>query len=248
MIEIAICDDEEKDAAIINSYVKAHLNKEKLDYTICIYRTGEELLDSNRYFHIVFLDIAMGRGMTGIRAGREFRNGNRSTKIIYTTSFRQYFEQALNDVHAFAYLQKPIQKEALILQLKEVLRFIKVESEFIYVNTIEITMNPNLNAAKRKIDINAIYYFEYINRKIKIQTKDTQYWICGQMKNIIDDMQEHSFEECHQNFLVNLAYVDRVKAYELYLKNGKKIPISQRKSAEFREKLNSYLQRSMWEK
>lgn len=248
MIEIAICDDEEQDAAIIKSYLEAYLNEKKLDYIIYVYRTGEELLDSNRCFHVVFLDIAMGKGMTGIRAGQEFRNGNRKTKIIYTTSFQQYFEQALNDVHAFAYLQKPIQKETLISQLKEVLRFIKVESQFIFVNTIEITKNPNLNEVRRKIDINVIYYFEYANRKIKIQTEEAQYWICGQMKSVIDDMQEHSFEECHQNFLVNLAYVDRVKAYELYLKNGKKIPISQRKSAEFREKLNNYLQRSMWEK
>lgn len=83
MIEIAICDDNEKDQEIIQKFVVEYMNEKNFFHTIWTYKTGEELLESEETFNVVFLDIAMGDGMNGIIAGRKLRSISRKTKIIW---------------------------------------------------------------------------------------------------------------------------------------------------------------------
>ena len=137
MIEIAICDDNEKDQEIIQKFVVEYMNEKNFFHTIWTYKTGEELLESEETFNVVFLDIAMGDGMNGIIAGRKLRSISRKTKIIYITSFHQYMEQAFNGVHAFAYLDKPVVKEKINLQLDDVLHIVEEEQAQKQVVTFE---------------------------------------------------------------------------------------------------------------
>lgn len=250
MIEIAICDDDEKDINIIKNYVVEYMNDKNLSHTIWTYKTGEELLESIHSFNVVFLDIVMGDGMNGIFVGRKFRSISRKTKIIYTTSFYQYMEQAFNGVHAFAYLNKPVMKDKINFQLDEVLHIVKEEQEEKQVVTfevIEIVEDYHIDTMIKEFDVDDIYYFEYVNRRIMIRTVKGDFYFVEQMKNLINKMSKYTFESCHQSYLINLKYVKKLKGYELYLKNGEKLPISQKKSAEFREKMNKFIQKSIWE-
>lgn len=113
MVKIAICDDNQKDIEIIQKFLIEYMYVKDIVYSIAIFISGEELLVTNSEFDFIFLDIAMGLGMNGIVAGRKFKSFNQKTKIIYITSFPQYCQQAINNVHAFAYLEKPIQKKYL---------------------------------------------------------------------------------------------------------------------------------------
>ena len=65
------------------------------------------------------------------------------------------------------------------------------------------------------------------------------------MKDLADKMQLHNFETCHQCFLVNLRHVKKIKGYEVFLNNNDIIPVSQKRSAEFRKKLNTFIQNSI---
>lgn len=58
-------------------------------------------------------------------------------------------------------------------------------------------------------------------------------------------MSDYPFESCHQSYLINLKYVKKLKGYDLFLKNGETIPVSQKMSAEFREKMNKFIQKSI---
>lgn len=244
MINIAICDDNHDDIMLIQNYVKEFMDNSKIGYSIVLCTSGEELLQTKILINILFLDISMGKGMNGILVGKNIKKFNNEVKIIYITNFSKYWKEAVNSVHAFAYLEKPILKKNLELQIEEALHLLreyKKERQSMSFKVIEI-VDGILKTNIKKFDLDEIYYFEYINRKIRIHTICGEYYFIGQMKDLTEKMNKYNFESCHQSFLVNLVYVQRVKGYDLYLCNGEKLPISQKKSAKFRMKLNKFIQ------
>lgn len=101
MYQIAVCDDE---PAVCNM-------------------VAEEIKKWNQDIKVFFLDIDM-QGMNGIETGRQIRERDRETKIIYLTSYRDYVIGAFK-VHAFQYLLKPITPMHLIQILEEIFQYVK---------------------------------------------------------------------------------------------------------------------------
>ena len=58
---------------------------------------------------------------------------------------------------------------------------------------------------------------------------------------INDKMKEFGFEMPHKSFVVNLYNVKSVKGYDVYMMDESIVPLSQKKSSEFRSALNVYL-------
>ena len=54
-------------------------------------------------------------------------------------------------------------------------------------------------------------------------------------------MKQYDFCMPHKSFLVNLYQVKSVKGYEIQMMDGQTLPLSQKKSVQFRERLNRYL-------
>lgn len=250
MIYIAICDDNEEDIYLIKELIIEYMNNSHILYKICSYPSGEALLESDDEPDILFLDIAM-KGMNGIETGKKFRSRFHHTAIIYITSFPQYLVQAINSIHAFAYLEKPVHKEDLSAQMDDVLCNLKQEHAERKTVRFRITKVKDGNHVSKEFmdfDISDIYYFACVNRKIMIKTGWGEFFFYQKMKDVIERMKKYNFESCHQSFLVNLQYVRKMKGYDLWLSNGEKIPVSQKKSAEFREKMNIFVHNGIWEK
>lgn len=247
MFSIAVCDDNKKDSTKIVNIVKNYLDTTYIPYEINVFRSGEELLKYQDKIDLIFLDIALD-GINGIQAGRMIREINRNVKIVYTTSFKQYCKQAVNNVHAFAYLEKPVKKEKAEKQLHEILQYIRDEKENIEIvkfEIVEITKEGDIENKIMGFEVKDILYFEYLNRKIKIKLENEEYFFINKMKALADKMQEYNFEICHQCFLVNLRHVKKIKGYEVLLDNNEKLPVSQKKSADFRKRLNKFIQSSI---
>lgn len=228
MIKIAICDDDlitlNHTKEIIESY------KEK-DLQIYSYKSGEELLECEGKFDIIFLDIDMD-GINGIEAAKRIRVYDKKVKIIYVTNYTDYTSSAFS-VHAFGYLVKPIKEEELNEQLDEALSYMQDDEECL----VEFITEDGLV----RIDIKKIYYFEYVSRKIFMKTSDKIYIIREKISVINDKMKEFGFEMPHKSFVVNLYNVKSVKGYDVYMMDESIVPLSQKKSSEFRSALNVYL-------
>ena len=121
MLQIAVCEDEQADRDNLTGILKPLLDKYTEEYRITNFTSGGELLQSDDRFHLIFMDIMM-EGRNGIETGQELYSRNHSAKIIYTTNFGQYCMDAVNTVHAFAFLEKPVSAEALEEQLQAFLR------------------------------------------------------------------------------------------------------------------------------
>lgn len=247
MINIAICDDSKEDIKNIQEYVAEYMRDKGIPFQIHIFLSGDALLKIGDAFEVIFLDISMA-GTNGIEVGKKLKKINKDIKIIYTTSFSEYWMQAVNYVHAFAYLKKPVNVRDVTVQIDEILRNMnnKVkEKQVVGFEVFTIKNGCKVDSIFMNFNVDDLYYFEYVGRKIILKTKKGEYFFVGQMKNVIQKMEKYRFACCHRSFLVNLKYVQSIKGYDLYMRNGDKLPVSQKKSAEFRNKMNEFIQRSI---
>ena len=120
-MKIAICDNDREEAGFLKALVLDILGEQDISCEIFSFEQGEELLESELDYQIVFLDIMLD-GKNGVDVGNEIYRRNRRIKIIFQTNFDEYYREALNRSHAFAYLEKPIEKEELREQLEELLK------------------------------------------------------------------------------------------------------------------------------
>ncbi|MEG0843507.1 MAG: LytTR family DNA-binding domain-containing protein [Romboutsia sp.] len=228
MINIAICDDDvnilKKTKELIENYNRKYLN-------IYMYTSGEELLKSNLEFDIILLDIDMKK-LNGIETAKQIRQYDKKVKIIYVTNYTDYTYSAFS-VHAFGYLVKPLKLEQLYHQLDEALSY----TEESVSELIEFVTNDGVI----RVETKDIYYFEYQSRKVTMKTVESTYIINKKISEIGKEMESYGFKMSHKSFSLNLYNVKTIKGYDIYMMDGSIVPLSQKKSSQFRDSLNIYL-------
>ncbi|MEG0295183.1 MAG: LytTR family DNA-binding domain-containing protein [Clostridium sp.] len=230
MIRIAICDDHKN---IIEDIQKSIESYKGINHEIATFNCGEDLLEGGNRYDLIFLDVDM-TGINGIETARKIREYDKTVKIIYVTSYTDYLNMAFS-VHAFGYLNKPVKEEQIHGQLKEVLSYLaeeKVEEEVLEFITSEGVV---------RLKSSDICFFEYINRKVKLKTLDKSYIIKEKITTIANDMSKYGFFMPHKSFTVNLLHVKSIKGYDIFMMDGSMIPLSQKKSTEFRDEFNMFL-------
>ena len=228
MLKIAVCDDDRQILSKMREYLK---DFEKL-FQISLYSSGEDLLASGESYDFIFLDIDM-KGISGIDTARLLRQRDRKAKIIYVTAYDDFKDYAFA-VHAFAYLVKPVDKEKIQSILREALA---------YTETPETIPSVCFQTSNGLQDISTrdIYYFEYQNRRLKMVTASGDFWIQDSIHHMARRMETWNFLIPHKSFIVNLHHIKNLKGYDILMTDGSVIPLSQKKSADFRKRLASYL-------
>ncbi|MDO5424660.1 MAG: LytTR family DNA-binding domain-containing protein [Eubacteriales bacterium] len=232
MLKIALCDDEKP---VLTQLTRALQDSPYL-LEITPYSSGEALLSATQTYDLIFLDVDM-KGIDGIQTARRLRKKDKQVKIVYLTAYEDYRDYAFS-VHAFGYLVKPVKKETLLRLVKEALEYTK-KAEPPCLLRFETTEGT------RTIDRNDIYYFEYQNRKILMKTRAGDLWLKGSITQLGQRMEKYDFQMPHKSFIVNLAQVKSLKGYDILLMDGSLIPLSQKKSAAFREALGAYLAKQL---
>lgn len=236
MIHVAICEDEQSNIVTLQNLLLEYGKKRNIEFHIIYYRSGKRLVESGKEYHIAFLDVDMPE-MNGIETGKYLWKTNKKCKIIYITNFKNYREIAHNQVHSFAYLNKPVRKELLFQQLDDLICNIIVvpQKEMLRFTTIEqgvIEKCPE-----------EVLYFEYNNRKITMYCQNGTYNIRENIGQVAERMKKYDFAMPHQSFLVNLNDVCKIQKYEISLSNGVIIPLAQKRSPAFRKVFMEYMQK-----
>ena len=248
-MKIAICDDEMKERETLNSMIKQYCDDRKLVCEITFFASGEEIIESENNYRIIFLDISM-KGLDGIETGKILHKKNNKTKIIYVTSYKEYCNRAVNMVHAYAYLTKPIYDVELYQQLDTIISEIdeneKKEIKVEFYNVLEILNGIATEKNMVQLPVKDINYFKYIKqtRKIDLHTRESVFAVSTTMIEIEERMKIYGFETCCRGFLVNLAYVQKIKGLQVFLLDGTVLPVSQKRIVAFKDILNEYIQRS----
>ena len=245
MLQIAVCEDEQADRDNLMGILKPLSDKHEEEYRITNFTSGGELLQSGDRFHLIFMDIIM-EGRNGIETGQELYSRNHSAKIN-TTNFGQYCMDAVNTVHAFAFLEKPVSAEALSEQLQAFLQQYRKEEVRLEFKNVSYEENGVLSEKPTLLlSIDTILFFEYIKakKKVKIVTENRVYEYPDAISGLEERMKPYGFETSCRGVLVNLKNVAKTKGYNVVLKNGVSVPLSQKRVAQFKERLNEYIHSS----
>lgn len=242
MTEIVICDDDPGDLEHIVHLLKEIFSCCDQDYHIRSFISAVELLETVKKLHIAILDISLG-AINGIELGEKVKARCPGAEIIYITSYEQYCMQAINKVHAYSFLCKPVEKKELekqVLGLLENRNKFNEEDEKVFEKILD---SQGKEYPSLKLKLGDIVYFEYIKttrRAAVIMERETYEYPCV-MEKLASELEDHGFiVNCRGN-LINLRHVVKVKGYEIYMDNGEILPLSQRRVADFKEKLNQFL-------
>lgn len=97
-----------------------------------------------------------------------------------------------------------------------------------------------------KLKLRDILYFEYIkrSRKVLIALSDITYEYDCIFEKLVEELQPYDFVVNCRGNLVNLRHIEKIKGFTIYLDNGKELQIAQKRSSDFREEVNKFLQKN----
>ncbi len=241
-MEIVICDDDNTDLKIMEELFHEIFVCYEIDYNLRLFTSAAEMLKKVKQIDIAILDIAMEE-LNGIDLGRKLKIRFPEICVIYTTSYEQYCMQAINEVHAFSFLCKPLEREAVEKQITAILKEIHQLND-----TREKVFHKASDARGKeyailRIHLKDIIYFEYIKskRRIAIVLEKEVYEYPGVMKKLIEELKDYGFAVNCRGNLVNLRHIRKIRGYDIYMDNGKVLPLSQKRVMEFKEKVNSFI-------
>ena len=214
-MQIAVCDDEKEIRDMFAEKIKRLYPEAELS----LYRSGEELLLSDKEPDILLLDIQMS-GKNGMETAKELRRKNKKTIIIFVTALDDFVFQAF-DVGAFHYLVKPFDNAKFVeVFLNAVKQF---EDRKKPENAGRKREKPSLliTTGGKHITVNPedIVYAEVFDRKVLIHTMDSDIEYYGKMKELEEKVGDE-FYRTHRSFLVNFEFIRKYDATTVYLKKG----------------------------
>lgn len=190
---------------------------------------------------LVFLDINLTDG-----TGFDFldQTENLNFKVIFITAYEEYALRALK-LGAVDYLLKPVDSEELkaalekvsILPLETQKQQIKTAKQ-VYSNDEDILI-LSLQDSFQIIDLRELIFCESDKGYTTFYLSNGKKYLASKsLKEFEGQLLKNTFTRPHQSFMVNLKYIDKYdKSGTIYLKNGKKIPVSSRKKEDFLTRL-----------
>lgn len=186
---------------------------------------------------LIFLDINLLDG-----TAFEFleQTENLAFKIIFITAYEEYALKALK-IGAVDYILKPVDIEDLKTALDKV-RNLPIAEQKKQIKTVKEVWNNedsklilSLHDSLQVIDLNELLYCESDKGYTTFYCNDNKkYMVSKTLKEFEERLIRTNFIRPHQSFIVNLKFIDKYeKAGVIYLKNGKKIPVSSRKKEQF---------------
>ena len=227
-LRIAICDDEE----IICRKIKEQLKSINSKLNITTFNSGEQLLNSEKNFDLILLDIEM-KGLSGIETAKLIRKRKSNEFIIFLTSHSEFMPEAFK-VKAFRFLCKPLEMD----KFKEAI--CEVEKEIL--NNKRIAINEKGNA--EFINIQDIVYVEAFGDGTYIYTKKDVLESSRQLKYWISELGTEHFFQTHRSYFVALRYIKKLSNSEIKMNYiNHLIPISRRNYIALKDALFAYIKK-----
>lgn len=229
IIKIAICDDETYMCSQLESMLDDILTEMGVIYEIETFGSGESFcskIEKGR-FDLVFLDIELPN-INGVAVGKYIREimKDELVQIVYISG-KDGYAMELFQFRPMNFLKKPLKQE----EVKGVIQKYEVVTEQNYPR-----FSYKKGSKYYQILMSDIMYFENVNRKVIICTKDYEDEFYGSIEDIYDEVRDKDFLLIHKSIIINYRFVREMKYKEVTMANGKIHPISQGKRPEVRTK------------
>ncbi len=196
-MEIGICDDEKVYCEAMKAYCQKAFAEWKPDF--CVFYSGDEMLASNRWFDLLFLDIEMP-GMDGISVKDMLQDARRSDKIIFLTSHEERMREAFG-ANVLDFISKP-------LDGSEVEKVLRKAKKILNRHTITVTVD----GLTTMIPWDKILYVEAEDKYVCVHTTEEQYLIRQTLNEWSELLPEPFFCRCSRFCIINMNYYNQKKS------------------------------------
>lgn len=186
---------------------------------------------------LIFLDINLVDG-----TGFDFldQTEHLGFKTIFITAYEEFALKALK-AGAVDYLLKPVDVEELELALKKI-KNLPIAEQKQQIHTAkkvwyqdDATLVLSLSDSFQVINLHELLYCESDKGYTTFYlANDKKYVASKPLKEYEKTLERSNFTRPHQSYMVNLKFIDKYdKSGIIYLKNGRKVPVSSRKKEAF---------------
>ena len=204
MYNVAVCDDTEEERLQAAEYAGRFFEREGIEVRIDTYAAGRELLESGREYDLYLLDVLMP-GMSGIDTAQALAEDKDHPVVVFITSSLESAVEGYR-VEAAGFILKPVEEENFWSTMERVVRR--------RLGVKKAVLSVVHNRVNVELPLERLAWFE--NRLHRVFVKLTD----GEVLSV------NQFLRCHQSYLVNLDYVDKLEDSCFYMRDGQMIPIS----------------------
>ena len=229
MIYVAVCDDNVKDARFTVQKVNKLLGTDRA-VTESFSRPEELLSAIERCGYrpeIAVLDIQMDGGMDGIALANRLNALVPECRIIFLTGFEEFCSEVYRTEHVF-FIHKSRVDQYLPSALEKAAEHTQNSSK------PRPYLNFSVNGTSYHVPGDEVLYLERRMRKTVIVTKEKEYAVSASPSQLIEQVNEGEFIQCHQSYWVNRRYIYGISAHELQLRDGNRLPLSRSKAQSFK--------------
>lgn len=228
--KIAICDDELSMLTQIDVYLNQIQLETGKHFEVFFFSSGEDLLDGMpRDVNVLLLDIQM-KELSGIEAARKLRKEGADFFLFFITSNVQYALEGY-EVHAYAFLRKPVQ----YVQLKKYLLEVEDRCSRSHETVLKLQAGNDLVL----YNANDIFYIEVYGHAITVVTAEGRKTFQKPLSEVESVLCRQGFFRCHKSYLINLHRVKNIRALDIVMGNGDVLPLSKRRKGEFFQAIQS---------
>jgi two-component system LytT family response regulator len=227
MNKAVIIEDEKAGQELIRHYMKKHAPDFEITAMIDNVPDAVDYL-SKHEVNLVLMDIQIKLG-----TGFDILNAipKKNFEIIFITAFDQYAIQAIRN-KAFDYILKPVVEAEFVNAIRLVDEKLNVHKTDKGAPHIIISRNNKVE----KLDVGDIIFFEADGAYTYIQTIKEKIYTSKNLGEYESQVSHELFVRSHHSYLVNMDHVlsiEKKRSGILELTNGYRIPVSQRRIADF---------------
>ena len=232
-MKIIICDDEPDFVELISEYCIKFQEDEGIPMGIIPFYSGKDVLEycgKDRDIDLFILDIKMN-DLDGMRLAKKLREVGIRSKIVFLTSVVSFAPRGY-ELGVSRYWVKPMEYSSFCSEMKTLCKDIEKESSAYFLENAEGVME--------KVYFDEIVYIETKGRKTCVHKNDSSYSSNRRMHEY-EQILDSRFYRCHAAYIVNMAYIRKVKGLQIFLENGEEIYISKGKKSAFAKEISYYL-------
>lgn len=232
-LKIAICDDEKRYSEELRKIV-GKINPDIEVKTYCSPTDFLEFIEKEEKIpNIIFLDIEMPE-MDGITLAKKLKNMGYDSYVIFTTAHAEYAVKGY-EARAFRYLLKPFSEEMISRVLLE------ISGELNKIKKILLQSS----STEEVIPLKDVIYISAEDKYTVLYTKDKYCLGRISLSNYEKMLIPYGFYRIHRKYIINFQHYKGMENGNVYLTNGKSVPISRRREKKFHKELLQYLEKEL---
>lgn len=231
VINLAVVEDDDRDAELLQKYLKRYSEEENVTFNVRRFRSGKELLEGYlSVYSVIFMDIQMP-GMNGMDAATELRKLDKTVSLIFITNMVQYAQRGY-EVDAVSFLLKPINYYDLFMRVKKALEIALANQP----HTFTIALPDGLCS----VSTDKLMYVEVAGHTLKYHFVGEVLELSGSLSKVEAQLQPYGFLRCNSCYLVNPKHITGVKGLDVQV-GAEVLRISRPKKKKFLKDLTNWL-------